>query len=196
MVLVVVTVSFITFQLITKQASWEKMLKNVCEITSETFKVIVQNEKKMKGNFILNIINEGEEWKRRFLFYFFYIHKNSLWLFFGCSEDFNKFFLTSKKEKKLNFLSNLDGKSIRFHFNSLLVSHSDMIFKYLWNQWINKIENRESNPSRIFQKSWVESELHVHDDINFSFSFLHIYTQEAKLKKIFPNYISLLTSYC
>jgi hypothetical protein len=37
------------------------MLKNVGEITSETFKVIVQNEKKMKGNFILNIINEGEE---------------------------------------------------------------------------------------------------------------------------------------
>jgi hypothetical protein len=103
MVLVVVTVSFITFQLITKQASWEKMLKNVCEITSETFKVIVQNEKKMKGNFILNIINEGEEWKRRFLFYFFYIHKNSLWLFFGCSEDFNKFFLTSKKEKNSIF---------------------------------------------------------------------------------------------
>lgn len=43
-----------------------------------------------------------------------------------------------RKTKKLDLLSNLIGG--KYQVSSLLLSCSDMIFKYLWIRWINKIE--------------------------------------------------------
>lgn len=60
------------------------------------------------------------------------------------SKKFNKMFQQEddktriRKTKKLDLLSNLIGG--KYQVYSFRFFCSDMIFKYLWNQWINKIE--------------------------------------------------------